>query len=399
MLEESDHRKIAQRLDLLHMQEEAPGMVFWHPRGLVLYRLLEQAARAHCEAQGYLEVKTPQILRKPVWQASGHWQHFGAGMFRVDDQSVEAAVKPVSCPGHIQIVNSRLPSYRELPIRLSELGVVHRDEPSGTLHGLLRLRQFTQDDGHVFCSEEQAEAEVERFCRALPRFYAAFGFEHMSVALSTRPKERAGSDAQWDRSEAALAAVLKRLEIPHAVQPGEGAFYGPKLELLLRDRAGREWQCGTIQFDLVMPERFDVRYVDASGEKRRAVMLHRALYGSLERFLGMLLEHYGPALPPWLAPEQLVVIPVAQAHAAWAREVGEVARGSGLRARVDARDESLARRIAEAHHAATPFVAVVGAREMAARSIAMRCGSEQHVLPLAEGIALLQRRSAAPQFH
>jgi threonyl-tRNA synthetase len=399
MLEESDHRKIAQRLDLLHMQEEAPGMVFWHPRGLVLYRLLEQAARAHCEAQGYLEVKTPQILRKPVWEASGHWQHFGAAMFRVDDQSVEAAVKPVSCPGHIQIVNSRVPSYRELPIRLSELGVVHRDEPSGTLHGLLRLRQFTQDDGHVFCSEEQAEAEVERFCRALPRFYAAFGFEAMSIALSTRPEVRAGSDAQWDRSEAALQAVLKRLEIPHAIQPGEGAFYGPKLELLLRDRAGREWQCGTIQFDLVMPERFDVRYVDASGEKRRAVMLHRALYGSLERFLGMLLEHYGAALPAWLAPEQLVVIPVAEAHAGWAREVGDMARAAGLRARVDAREESLARRIAEAHRAALPFVAVVGARELAARSIAMRCGHEQHVLPIAEGVALLRQRCAAPQFH
>jgi len=399
MLEDNDHRKIAQRLDLLHLHEDAPGMVFWHPRGLVLYRLLEHAARACCEAQGYLEVKTPQILRKPIWQASGHWQHFGDGMFRVADQSVEAAVKPVSCPGHIQIVNNRLPSYRELPIRLSELGVVHRDEPSGTLHGLLRLRQFTQDDGHVFCTDEQAEAEVERFCRALPKFYAAFGFEQLSIALSTRPAERAGSEAQWDRAEAALAAVLQRLGVPYALQPGAGAFYGPKLELLLSDRAGRPWQCGTIQFDLVMPERFDVRYVDASGERKRAVMLHRALYGSLERFLGMLLEHYGAALPAWLAPEQVVVIPVADAHAAWAHEVTDALAGAGLRARCDAREESLARRIAEAHHAAAPFVAVVGAREVAARSIAMRAGHEQHVLPLQEGIALLQERCALPRFH
>jgi threonyl-tRNA synthetase len=399
MLEENDHRKIAQRLDLLHLQEEAPGMVFWHPRGLVLYRLLEHAARAHCEAQGYLEVKTPQILRKPIWQASGHWQHFGAGMFRVQDEDVEAAVKPVSCPGHIQIVNSRPPSYRELPIRLSELGVVHRDEPSGTLHGLLRLRQFTQDDGHVFCTDEQAEAEVERFCRALPKFYAAFGFEQISLALSLRPADRAGSDAQWDRAEGALQTVLNRLCIAYVLQPGAGAFYGPKLELLLRDRAGREWQCGTIQFDLVMPERFDVRYVDASGEKKRAVMLHRALYGSLERFLGILLEHYGTHLPPWLAPEQVVVIPVAEAHAAWAHEVVHALRAAGLRAHADAREESLARRIAGAHHAAAPFVAVVGAREVAARSLAMRCGQEQHVLALADGIALLEERCAMPPFH
>jgi threonyl-tRNA synthetase len=398
MLEDNDHRKIAQRLDLLHWQEEAPGMVFWHPRGLVLYRLLEHAARVHCEAQGYLEVKTPQILRKPIWQASGHWQHFGAGMFRVEDDELEAAVKPVSCPGHIQIVNSRPPSYRELPIRLSELGVVHRDEPSGTLHGLLRLKQFTQDDGHVFCTLEQAEAEVERFCRALPKFYAAFGFDKVSLAFSTRPADRAGDDALWDRAEAALEAVLKRLCVAYALQPGAGAFYGPKLELLLRDRAGREWQCGTIQFDLVMPERFDVRYVDASGERKRAVMLHRALYGSLERFLGIVLEQYGAALPAWLAPEQVVVIPVAEAHAAWANEVVRALRSAGLRVRADAREESLARRIAQAHHTAVPFVAVVGARELAAGTVAMRAGDEQLVLPLVDAIVQLQQRCAMPHF-
>lgn len=407
MLEEYDHRKIAQRLDLLHLQDEAPGMVFWHPRGLVLYRLLEHAARAWCEAEGYLEVKTPQILRRPIWEASGHWQHFGGGMFRVLESGeqagqsamLEAAVKPVSCPGHIQIVNSRPPSYRELPIRLSELGVVHRDEPSGTLHGLLRLRQFTQDDGHVFCSEHQAEAEVERFCRALPAFYAAFGFDSMSLALSTRPAERAGHDAQWDRAEAALHAVLARLDVPYALQPGAGAFYGPKLEVLLHDRAGRPWQCGTIQFDLVMPERFDVRYVDASGERKRVVMLHRALYGSLERFLGMVLEQHGAALPAWLAPEQVVVVPVAEPHEAWAREVEHAIRAVGLRVRTDARPESLARRIAQAHQAAVPFVAVVGAREQSARTLAMRAEGEQYVLPLGAAVGLLTERCAMPRFH
>jgi threonyl-tRNA synthetase len=398
MVHDDDHRKIAQRLELLHFQEEAPGMVFWHPRGLALYRVLEQAARAHCDAHGYREVKTPQILRRPVWEASGHWSHFGAGMFRVDDQACEAAIKPVSCPGHIQILNRRPPSYRELPIRLSELGVVHRDEPGGTLHGLLRLRQFTQDDGHVFCTEEQAEAEVEAFCRSLPRFYAAFGFERISLAFSTRPSERAGDEGSWDRAEAALASVLRRLDVPYALQPGGGAFYGPKLEFVLEDREGRAWQCGTIQFDLVMPERFDLRYVDAGGERRRAVMLHRALYGSLERFLGILLEHHGPALPAWLAPDQVVVLPVTDAHLPWAREVERALRDAGLRVALDARSESLARRIAEAHVAATPFQAIAGSRELAARSVTVRSGAEQRTLPLPEAVAELSRRCALPAF-
>jgi threonyl-tRNA synthetase len=396
---DNDHRKIAQRLDLLHFQEEAPGMVFWHPRGLVLYRLLEQAAREHCAAHGYLEVKTPQILRRPLWEASGHWRHFGAGMFRVDDEAHEAAVKPVSCPGHVQIVNRRPPSYRELPIKLSEFGVVHRDEPSGTLHGLLRLRQFTQDDGHVFCTEAQAEAEVERFCRSLPAFYAAFGFERVSLAYSTRPSDRAGSDAQWDRAEAALESVLRRIGVPYALQPGEGAFYGPKLEFVLEDRAGRKWQCGTIQFDLVMPERFDVRYVDADGERRRAVMLHRALYGSLERFLGILLEHHGAALPAWLAPEQVVVLPVAAAHAPWALEVERALRDAELRARVDAREETLSRRVAEAHAAAVPLIAVAGGREVQARAVSLRSRNEpQHTLALPDAVAELSRRCSMPRF-
>jgi threonyl-tRNA synthetase len=398
MESESDHRRIAQRLDLLHFQEEAPGMVFWHPRGLALYRVLEEAARAHCEAQSYVEVKTPQILRRPVWEASGHWQHFGAGMFRVDDDSCEAAVKPVSCPGHIYIAQQRPPSYRELPLRYSELGIVHRDEPSGTLHGLLRLRQFTQDDGHVFCAMEQAEAEVERFCRALPAFYAAFGFDDVSLALSTRPADRAGDDALWDRSEAVLERVLEKLDVPYALQPGQGAFYGPKLEFVLEDRAGRKWQCGTIQFDLVMPERFDVKYVDASGQKVRAVMLHRALYGSLERFMGMLLEQHGAHLPAWLAPEQVVVLPVAEMHASWAHHVVRALRNAGLRARVDARAETLARRVSDAHASAAAFIAVVGGREVESRSIALRSREEpQEQMPLEAALVALAHRCAVPR--
>ncbi len=399
MLDDNDHRALAHRLDLLHFQEEAPGMAFWHPRGLALYRLLEGAARDEFAAQGYLEVKTPQVLRRPLWEASGHWDHFREHMFRIDDQAREAALKPVSCPGHLELVKRGVLSYRDLPLRLAEFGLVHRDELGGALHGLLRLRQFTQDDGHVFCDEAQAGPEVERFCRGVRPFYAAFGFDDVSVVLSTRPASRAGDDAQWDRAEAELAAALDRLGEPYAVQAGGGAFYGPKLEFVLSDRKGQRWQCGTIQYDLVMPRRFDLRYVDAGGERRHPVMLHRALYGSLERFLGIVLEHHGARLPGWLAPTHLAVLPVAEGHAPWAREVAAAARRAGLRASVDERGESLARRVAEAHESAAPFLAVVGAREAAARSITLRGpANEQHALPLDEALAAIGRACARPAF-
>jgi threonyl-tRNA synthetase len=398
MSSEHDHRKLAQQLDLLHFQDEAPGMAFWHPRGLILYRLLEDAAREHWRAHGYAEVKTPQILRRAAWEASGHWQHFQGGMFRVDDDAHEAAVKPVSCPGHVYIANRRPPSYRELPLRLCELGVVHRDEPGGTLQGLLRLRQFTQDDGHVFCTEEQAPHELERFCRAVAPFYAAFGFDRLSVALSTRPASRAGSDADWDRAEAALAAALDRLEMPYALSAGSGAFYGPKLEFVLEDQKGRQWQCATIQFDLVMPRRFDVRYVDAGGERKRPVMLHRALYGSLERFMGILLEQHGAALPAWLAPEQVTVLPVASDHGAYAERVLARARAFGLRAELDARAESLSRRIAEAHERGVPCMAVVGRDEVAGERLTLRVRGEQGALPLDAALSRLAGVCARPAF-
>jgi threonyl-tRNA synthetase len=392
---DSDHRKLAHRLDLLHFQDEAPGMVFWHPRGHALYRLLEEAVRAETRAQGYAEVRTPQILRRPVWEASGHWQHFLEGMFRVDDQSAEAAVKPVSCPGHVYIAGRRPPSYRQLPLRLSELGVVHRDEPSGTLHGLLRLRQFTQDDGHIFCTEDQAEEEVLRFCQAVPGFYRAFGFPAVSVALSTRPAQRAGEDALWDHAEGALESVLRRLEIPFVVQPGAGAFYGPKLEFALADRLGRQWQCATIQFDLVMPRSFDLRYVDADGQRRHPVMLHRALYGSLERFMGILLEQHALALPAWLAPIQVAVFPIAAAEVGAARALERRLSLGPLRCHVE-EDETLSKRIAWAHAHQVPYQIVIGAREAAAGTVTLRGRAGQSVLPIDAAVAELTRLCAWP---
>ncbi|WP_438004742.1 threonine--tRNA ligase [Sorangium sp. So ce321] len=395
MLDEDDHRSLGQRLDLFHFQEEAPGMVFWHARGFALYRLLEEAIRRQMMRDSYREVRTPLILRQAIWKASGHWDNFSSNMFRLSEEDHAAAIKPVNCPGHMQIVARMAPSYRDLPLRIGEFGMVHRDEPSGTLHGLFRLRQFTQDDGHIFCVEEQIEAEVARFARALRDFYAGFGFDDMVVGFSTRPAERSGSDEVWDRAEAALSAAATSAGLEYRLQPGEGAFYGPKLEFVLRDRLGRSWQCGTIQLDLVLPERFDITYVDASGARRRPAILHRALLGSVERFLGILLEHYRGALPLWLSPEQVVVVPVTDAQRAYAEEVLQRLQQKGVRAILDAGDDSLSRKIAVAHASAIPLVAVVGKREAERRSVALREreGGQQRELPLDEAVVEIVRRS------
>jgi threonyl-tRNA synthetase len=394
-LEPDDHRALAARLDLLHFQDEAPGMAFWHPRGLTLYRLLEDAARRHVVAGGYQEVRTPQLLRRPIWEQSGHWQHHAGAMFTIEDGAASAALKPVSCPGHIQLVARQAPSWRDLPLRLAEMGACHRDEAAGSLCGLLRLRQFTQDDGHIFCALDHVVDEVAAFCAALPAFYRGFGFHDVALALSTRPAERAGDEASWDQAEQLLGDAVGRAGLPFTVQPGGGAFYGPKLEYTLHDRRGRAWQCGTIQLDLVLPRRFELRYVDAGGERRHVVMLHRALYGSIERFLGILLEHHRGALPPWLAPEQVLVAPVSADHLPWAATVRDRLAAAGVRVRLES-DGTLGRRIALAHHLGFPFVAVVGAAEAAAGTVALR-GRERHIVaPLDAVVAEVVARGTAP---
>jgi threonyl-tRNA synthetase len=391
-----DHRALIQRLDLCHFQDEAPAMVFWHPRGWTLYRLLEDAARAQVLAAGYREVRTPQLLRRPVWERSGHWGKFHDSMFAVGEGADESALKPVSCPGHVQLVRRMAPSWRDLPIRFAEMGQCHRDEASGTWHGLMRLRQFTQDDGHIFCAEDQVAGEVERFCRELPGFYRRFGFEQVSIALSLRPDNRLGDDAWWDRAERELGEVVAGLGLPYEIQPGAGAIYGPKLEFILRDRRDRPWQCGTIQLDFVMPQRFDVRYVDPAGERRHVVMLHRALYGSIERFLGILLEHHGAALPAWLAPDQVAVVPVSAGHRDAACEIHAQLGRAGLRSRLDAEDGTLSRRIAQAHHDGVPFAVIVGDRERQDGSLAVRGRDGQWSAPIDAAIAALVQRCAAP---
>ncbi len=392
-----DHRALIGRLDLCHFQDEAPAMVFWHPRGWTLYKLLEDAARARVRAAGYQEVRTPQLMRRNVWECSGHWGKFEHAMFAVGAGADEAALKPVSCPGHIQLVQRAAPSWRDLPLRIAEFGLCHRDEPSGTVHGLMRLRQFTQDDGHIFCSEDQVAGELEAFCRDLVAFYRGFGFpdDAVSVALSLRPPNRLGSDASWDRAEQQLADVVEKLGLPCVVQPGAGAIYGPKVEFLISDRRGRSWQCGTIQLDFVMPERFVVRYVDAGGDRRHVVMLHRALYGSLERFLGILLEQHGAALPAWIAPEQVAILPIGEVHAGRAAEVHAVLGSRGLRSRID-REGTLARRVAIAQHDGVPFVVVIGDREHRDGTLAIRDRERQWTAPLSEAIDVLAQRCASP---
>jgi threonyl-tRNA synthetase len=397
-LDSDDHRQLGQRLDLFHFQDEAPGMVFWHPRGLVLYRLLEEVIRRHLRADEYREVRTPQLLRQPIWEASGHWQNFAEDMFLVDADGRRAALKPVSCPGHLQLLRHANASYRDLPMRIAEFGLVHRNEPSGSLLGLFRLRQFTQDDGHIFCAAVEVEAEVARFAAGLRSFYSAFGFADVSVALSTRPEKRAGDDALWERAESMLAEAARGAGLAFAMQVGQGAFYGPKLEFALRDRLGRAWQCGTIQLDFVLPERFDVHYVDGDGARRRPVMLHRALLGSLERFLGILLEQSGGVLPAWLAPVQLQVVTVAAEHADYAREVARAARLAGLRVEIDARPETLSRKVLAAHADGIPYLAVIGQREAASGSVTIRQrGGSQEVLPLARACAQLGAASSIPK--
>lgn len=358
-----DHRVLGQRLDLFHQQEEGPGMVFWHPRGFALYRVVEDYIRRRMREAGFLEIRTPQLLAMSLWEQSGHAEKFANEMFRVNSGNRPFALKPMSCPGHIQVFNKRLRSVHELPLRYCEMGAVHRDEPSGALQGLMRTRGFTQDDAHIFCAEEQVEREVQRFCELLRSIYADFGFGSLLVFFSTRPAKRAGSDAVWDRAEAALAMAARRAGLDFAIKTGDGAFYGPKLEFHLRDSHGRAWQCGTVQLDFVLPERMGAEYVDSDNQRKAPVLIHHAVLGSLERFIGMLLEHHRGALPLWLAPEQIQLANIGPGQEAYVRKAAAALGREGYRVAVDARRERLSRKVAEAHDQGLPLVAVAGERE------------------------------------
>jgi threonyl-tRNA synthetase len=367
-----DHRMLGPRLGLFHQQEEAPGAIFWHPRGVTLYRVIESYIRSEMRGIGFSEVRTPQLVSRALWERSGHWSKFGTSMFVFADGDRSLALKPMNCPGHVQLFRQQIRSHRELPIRFSEFGACHRYEPSGSLHGLMRARAFTQDDAHVFCLPEHVDGEVARFCELLRRVYARFGFNDFIVGFSTRPQAREGSDAVWDHAEAMLADAARNAGLEFRLQPGEGAFYGPKLEFFLRDRDGREWQCGTIQLDLVLPERLDASYIAASGASIRPVMMHQAVLGSIERFMAILLEHRRGQLDFWLAPEQVVVSPVSESQQEYARAVADAFEAAQLRCAVDAADETLSRRIVAAHDRGVPIFAAVGSKEAAAGTVTLR---------------------------
>ncbi|GMV54686.1 MAG: threonine--tRNA ligase [Betaproteobacteria bacterium] len=375
MLEEAekrDHRRLGQQLELFHMQEEAPGMVFWHPKGWVIWQEVEQYLRVKFRDHGYQEVRTPLVMDRVFWERSGHWDNYREHMFTTASESRDYAVKPMNCPGHVQIYNSGLRSYRDLPVRLAEFGSCHRNEPSGALHGLMRVRAFTQDDAHIFCTEEQVQSEVAGFVTMLQQVYADFGFRDVQVKLSTRPDKRMGSDEVWDRAEAALAAALDQNALAYALQPGEGAFYGPKVEFALKDSIGRSWQCGTIQLDFNLPERLDAEYVADDNSRRRPVMLHRAIVGSMERFIGILIEHHAGALPLWLAPVQVVVANITDQQAGYAEEVAARCRAAGVRARSDLRNEKIGFKIREHSLQKLPYLLVVGEKERAEGLVAVR---------------------------
>ena len=371
-MDSNDHSRIGNRLNLFHQQDAAPGAVFWHPRGATLYRLLETYIHRTMHRAGFREVRTPQLLPRALWERSGHLEKFGHNMFLFEDGERSLALKPMSCPGHVQVFNRSVHSYRDLPLRLCEFGACHRNEPSGSLSGLMRTRAFTQDDAHIFCREDQVEEEIQRFCELLRCVYVDFGFPEFAVKFSTRPTVRAGADAVWDRAEAALESAAQGSRLAYVRQPGEGAFYGPKLEFMLRDSRGREWQCGTIQLDFVLPERLDATYINARSERVRPVLIHHAVFGSLERLAAILLEHYQGCLPLWLAPDQVVVAPVAEGQIAYAQHVAGAFEQADLRVVVDSRAESLARRVVDAHEREIPVFVTVGKREERDRTVTVR---------------------------
>ncbi|MBX9697606.1 MAG: threonine--tRNA ligase [Alphaproteobacteria bacterium] len=396
--EKRDHRKIGKTLDLFHLQEEAPGCVFWHPNGWTIYRALKDYIQKKTEAFGYQEVNTPQLLDRSFWEASGHWEKFRDGMFITEDEAKTLCVKPMSCPCHVQIFRQGLKSYRDLPLRFSEFGICHRNEPSGALHGLMRVRAMVQDDGHIFCREDQIVSETKAFCEQLKEVYKELGFDSFLVRFSDRPAVRAGTDETWDKAEQALKEATIAAGLDFVLNSGEGAFYGPKLEFVLKDAIGRQWQCGTLQLDFVLPERLDAAYVGEDGKKHRPVMLHRAMIGTFERFLGILIEHHAGKFPVWMTPTQVVVTPITNDQDDYAKEVVELLLKQGLRVKIDLRPEKINYKIREWSLLKVPFILVVGGREASERTVALRqLGStEQTMLTLDDARAFLALAAKGP---
>lgn len=391
-----DHRKIAKKQGLFHFQEAAPGMVFWHPSGWTVYRIIERYISRKMREQGYHEIHTPQMLDHDLWKRSGHWDKFKEAMFTTHSENRDYAIKPMNCPGHIQVFNQGLKSYRDLPLRLAEFGSCHRNEASGTLHGLMRARNFTQDDAHIFCTEQQVQGEVARFIDMLFDIYRDFGFTEVIIKLSTRPAKRVGADALWDKAEQALAAALDNKGLTWERQPGEGAFYGPKIEFSLKDCIDRVWQCGTIQVDFFMPERLGAHYIDEDSAKQTPVMLHRAVVGSMERFIGILIEHYAGAFPVWLAPVQAVLISITEKQGEYAKKVCENLKNRGFRATLDLRNETIGLKIRDHAMQRVPYQLIVGGREQADNTVAVRTreGKNLGAMSVDDFILRLKRDSA-----
>ncbi len=401
MLEEAekrDHRRLGREMSLFHMQEEAPGMAFWHPKGWTFYLALERYMRQRLDAAGYREVKTPQLVDRKLWEASGHWEKFREHMFTSDADERNYALKPMNCPGHVQIFRQGLKSYRDLPMRMAEFGCCHRYEPSGALHGLMRVRNFTQDDAHIFCAEDQINSESAIFCDLLTTIYRDFGFEDVRVKFSDRPPVRAGSDETWDKAEAALREAIEEVGLPYEMNPGEGAFYGPKLEFVLRDAIGRDWQCGTLQVDFVLPERLDASYIGEDGDRHRPVMLHRAILGSFERFAGILIENFAGRFPLWLSPVQAMVATITQDADAYAAEVVAAAKQAGLRVESDLRNEKINYKVREHSLAKVPVMLVVGKNEAEQGTVSIRRlgDKRQQVLALEDALAILKAEAVMP---
>ena len=390
----SDHRKIGKQQDLFHFQEEAPGMVFWHSKGWTIYNILKDYIRDITLKNGYLEVNTPQILDRKLWEKSGHWDKFGDMIFTTSSEKKEYAIKPMNCPAHVQIFNQGLKSYKDLPIKISEFGLVHRNEPSGTLHGLMRARQFVQDDAHIFCSEAQLSEEIKSLIQMTFSVYKHFGFKDISIALSTRPEKRVGSEELWDKSEKILKKVLSDNVDSFSIQEGEGAFYGPKIEFSLTDSLDRVWQCGTIQLDFSMPSALTASYVDETDNKATPVMIHRAILGSIERFIGILIEHYGGKLPFWLSPQQIIIANIADKHVEFAVEIEKMFKESGFRCSLDLRNEKIGYKIREHIIAKIPYVVIIGEKEVSSRSISVRehDGTEHKLISVDDFISKLSSK-------